>query len=252
MKIPVVRIENFTAAEGDNPILANAWLDVDGKRLLAADGHMATRVTIDVDENDVSGLIPVEAFDLARKELKIISKALGKETIPDPMLRVTAGEDAVIIENLLTTTTHIVKRRKLTADQKFPNVDAVFPAVTSKPNISLDSVLLSQVVKSLDGDGASLWITSDDKCVTIASAAGKAIAVLMPRRESVEPSEVTQRGAAVREIPALKDIDLYGDKQKDEPTVRIEASLGNGGTISTPEMTMSEFHAACERAGKVN
>lgn len=196
MKIPVAKLETFTADKEGRAVMQAVWLDVEGQRLIATNGHIAARVTIGVDDNDITGMIPVEVFELARKELKAITKILGKDTIPDPYLRVTAGKDAVIVENLLSNTNHIVQRRKLLPNETFPNMDAVFPAINRKPNVSLTGCLLSDILKSLDGDGVSLWIDADDKAVTICSAAGKTLVVLMPRNESVDPENVTRRGLA--------------------------------------------------------
>lgn len=197
MNIPFLKIENFVVPqkEEQREVLKFVWLDVEGQRMLSTNGRMAARVTIGVTEDDVSGLIPIEAFELARKELKIISKILGKDTIPDPQLKVTAGEDAVVVHNLLTTTSHIVTRRKLVDGEKYPDVDAVIDAVAQKPATSLDAGYVADIVKSLDGAVVSIWAPAPDKAVVMAAQNGTGVIVLMPMKSEIDIAEVNKRGA---------------------------------------------------------
>jgi hypothetical protein len=201
MKIPFAQLEKFVIPEkeeGRTP-MKSLWLDVEGERLLATDGHLAIRQTVIIEDGDISGLIPVEAFDLARKELKAIAKAT-KDELPDPWLRVTCGEDAVVIQNLMTNTTHLVTRSKLDANSKFPNVDAVFPKLAKKPSVTLSANLLATVIKAvgIEGDGLSIWVDSNEKPVMVAASNGKAIAAVMPMRGEPDMDEVNKRGIASR------------------------------------------------------
>jgi hypothetical protein len=198
MKVPHARIEKFVVPEKDEGItpMKHIWFDCENERLLATDGHMAVRETAIVEDGDVTGLIPVEAFDLARKELKNISKAT-KEDMPDPWLKVACGPDAVVITNLLTNTTHLVTRPKLESDRKFPNVDAVFAQLKAKPSVTLNGEYVSRIVGALGTEGISMsmWVPAPDQPVTIASPDGKSVAVLMPMRGEPNVDEINRRGA---------------------------------------------------------
>lgn len=203
MNIPIAKLEKFVLSEKDamGGPMQYLWLDTESKRLISCDGHMACRQTIDVSDEDVAGLIPVEALELARKELKVIVKATDKETVPDSWLKVVAGEDIIVVENLLTTTTHLVKRPKLVGDQKFPSVDAVFPELAETPTIGLNAEYLSTILSALSCEGYSLnfWATAPDKVMTIASESGNAVAVVMPMRTAPDAKKVSQRGALLIE-----------------------------------------------------
>lgn len=196
MNIPSERIENFVGDEGP---IASVWLDVEGGRLLATNGHMAMRVSVGTDENDLSGLVPVEAFELARKELKAIAKRLGgADSIPDPWLKVTCNLDAVVIKNAMSLTSHSVPRPKLKDDQPFPNVDAVFPELKADATVTLDKAYVETIMKSIDPFGSivSLWSSAHDKTVAMATPSGKGIVVLMPMSGGADGVEVSSRGAA--------------------------------------------------------
>jgi hypothetical protein len=202
MKIPLERIEKFVAAaKSEAPVtMKSIWLDVDGKRLLATDGHYAMRVEISVDEEDVSGLLSVEVFELARKELQIITKMQGKEEIPDPWLRVFCGDEIVIIENLLTQTKHLVDRPELEAGEPFPNVDAIFPVLTTPPTASLNLEMLVSVAKNIDPQNkyASFFISDPEKVIVVATGTGKGSVALMP---SIGAEEGFYKSVNARALP---------------------------------------------------
>ena len=198
VNIPYFNIEAFASKDPEaRAIMQAPWLDVEGKRLLATDGRMAARYTVTVDDADFTGTVPIEAFELVRKEVKVILKVLKeKDAIPDPWLRVTCHEENVEIENLLTNTKHFVLRPKTLPEHKFHNVDAVLPKKLSDPEVTLDRDYLGTIAKNLDGMPVSLFTQGPEKCVTVASSSGKAVVVIMPMRVSLDPREVLQRGAA--------------------------------------------------------
>jgi DNA polymerase III sliding clamp (beta) subunit (PCNA family) len=201
MKIPIARMEKFVVPEKDaqGSPMQYLWLDVEGRRIVATDGYIAARQTVEVTDEDITGLIPIEALELARKELKIIVKATDKESIPDSWLKVVAGEDIVVVENLLTTTTHLVKRPKLMGDAKFPIFDAVFPSLAETPTIGINGEYLATVISALSAEGYSLnmWATAADKALAIASDSGKALAVIMPMRTAPDADKVSARGTSL-------------------------------------------------------
>lgn len=201
MKIPSELVEKFVAAAKDgSPVqLHSCWLDVDGSRLLATDGHMAIKVAVELTEGDVEGPVPIEVFDLGRNELKIVSKIQGKDVVPDPWVEVICGDKTVIIRNLLTNTVHSVDRPELPPSLKFPNVDKVFPEVDKGPTITFSKELLAKVLKNIDpfSVGISLWVSSSDGAVLMATEASKGAAVLMPMQSGLEAKDVNNRAIPV-------------------------------------------------------
>jgi hypothetical protein len=196
MNIPRAKIELFTDEE--SPTMKAVWLDVENKRLLATDGHMACRLSITVGEDDVTGFVPSEAFQLARKELKEITKLVGKNTLPDPWLQVICNSDAIFIRNQLTNTTHIVPRPALDKDQHFPNVDGVYPKLTGEPQFSVNPALLAEVIKSMEPELSclSMWFQGPEKAALLAAPGGSAAIVVMPMKCETDASEVVRRGKA--------------------------------------------------------
>ncbi len=197
MNIPVERLELFCDPSEDAAyLMKSVWLDVDNSRLLATDGHMAVRADISLTDGDVSGVVPVEVFELARKEMKAIVKAMGKDQLPDPWIRVTCHEENVQIENLLTNTQHFVLRKTPT-DAKFPNVDATFPAKLGDPTITLNRDLLSVLLNALKSDSpaVNLWLSGSEKAIAIGSDSSSAFAVLMPCKSGIDPGKALKRGA---------------------------------------------------------
>ena len=255
MNIPLAKIEKFCVPAKDDEAkiqMKCVWLDVDGKRLLATNGHMAVRVSTQVGESDVSGLIPQEAMELARKELKEIRK-INKDDIPDPWLSVIANEDSVFIQNLLTNTTHVVLRPKLGPDEKFPQIDFVFPVLEREPNITLNMSLLADMIGAMtvEADELSIWIESADKQTIMASRGlGVSIAALMPMRMEtgvMELAEINRRGVSNTgtTTPLNKESLPMTPIAESETTVSIEFQ----GKKSEP-IPLTEFTERCDEVAK--
>ena len=205
MKMSIAKIEAFASEDEQAPVsLKCAYLDCEGSRLVATDGHMAARVTVNLEDGDTSGLIPREAFDLARKELKALRKLL-KDELPDPWLQINCGEDAIVIENLLSKTNHIVLRPKL-GDSKYPDIDRVFPKEVGSATVTLSRELLSTLIAAMDGSGGlSFFVSGADDAVLVAPSTGEAAAILMPMRAAAEGASVLSRGVAVS-VPAIAEM----------------------------------------------
>ena len=203
MNVPKEIIEKFVGSAADeSPLpLRSCWLDLANSRLLATDGHYAMKVGVEIGEGDTDGPVPVEVFDLARKELKIISKIQGKDVIPDPWVNVTCGEQTVLIRNLLTNTVHSVDRPSLAPSMKFPNVDAVFKELSGPPTITLSIDLLARVLKNIDpmAPAVSFWVNAPDTAVTIATATSTGAVILMPMRSDLEAAHVNSRAKIVKQ-----------------------------------------------------
>jgi hypothetical protein len=205
MNIPKVRAELFVSAGSEAPPLTHApWLDAENSRLLATDGHVAVRIAVQLNEGDVSGPVPVEAFKLIREEVKVVLKINGKKQLPDPWIRITCHHENVQIENLLTNTQHFVSREQPT-EAKFPNVDAVFPETLGAPSITLGRDILATVLAGLGGDSAArIWISARDKAVAIATEMSDGTVMLMPCAPgAIDGAEVVARGRAKNHIAAV-------------------------------------------------
>lgn len=50
------------------PHMEHVWFDADRKRLLATNGHLAIVVPCEVEDDDVSGFVPVAAIEFARNK----------------------------------------------------------------------------------------------------------------------------------------------------------------------------------------
>jgi DNA polymerase III sliding clamp (beta) subunit (PCNA family) len=198
--IPFAKVEEFISEDEKNYKLTSAWLDVEVKRLIATDGHRAIRVGVEINEGETTGYVPVEAFELARKELKQIRKAL-KDELPDPWLKVNCFADEIFIENLLSNTKHIVNRPKLKDGDKFPDVDRVIPTVSGPPTVSMSRILLSEICAALDGEvSISFWVKSFDSAVAIGASSGQAAIILMPMNiGDFRGEDLSKRGAAKAE-----------------------------------------------------
>lgn len=203
MNIPELLIEQFVSDnEQDRALLRGCWLDVESERLLATNGHIAARVSVSLNENDTTGPIPLEVFQLARKELKAIRKVM-KESLPDPWLRVSCCEAVIEVENLLTNTRHLVTRTQPAVEDKYPIIDAVFPALSPSSTICLNREYLKRLMVALDGDSAAFWISGSDKVVVVASPDGTASIAIMPVRDSVTGADASKRGCSkVSEVTA--------------------------------------------------
>lgn len=201
MKIPIERIEQFTAPSKSeaSPAMKAVWLDVAGSRMLATDGHMAMRVEVSVEEEDENGLVPVEAFELSRKELLVITKLQGKENIPDPWLKIVCNTDVIFIENLLTNTKHLVDRPKVEDGKGFPNIDAIFPVLKDEPTTTVGLDLIARIAKNIDPSSVSvsLFIGARDKVITMATMSGKGAVALMPMLNNASGFYKTVNGRGV-------------------------------------------------------
>lgn len=70
MKVPNTKFEKCADPKGGRPNLREPWLDVDKERLVATNGHVMVVIPVEVDENDVTGHVPMDAVKAARKVTK--------------------------------------------------------------------------------------------------------------------------------------------------------------------------------------
>ncbi len=68
MKLPNTKFDKCAATKADpRYYLREPWLDVDGKRLLATNGHAMVVIPVEVDPDDTTGTVPMEAVKAVRK-----------------------------------------------------------------------------------------------------------------------------------------------------------------------------------------
>lgn len=130
MKVPNTKFEKCAATKADvRYYLREPWLDVDGKRLLATDGHVLAVIPVEVDDDDTTGTVPMDAVKAVRK----VSKKGGE------LLLETAHANAYGV-------------RYPREECKYPDVDRILePANNGKgtPDIVVDAKLLYDLAQAL-------------------------------------------------------------------------------------------------------
>lgn len=131
MKLPNTEIEMAIASRDIRDYLNHAHLDVEKKLLIASDGNILAVVPVEVDEEDTTGPVTVDAIKAARK-------AAGKKA------------DATIIAN----GEQRIPAAGLTMDRPdvggYPNVDRILSANRPLgPSICLNPALLWDVARAV-------------------------------------------------------------------------------------------------------
>ena len=114
MKVPNITIEKAAAKKDLRSYLNHPYLDVEKKRLIATNGHIAAIVLVEVSAEDVSGSVSAEALKAARQAARSVA--------------VVTGEPAEIIctkTALKVTNGPSFPRPEL--EGKYPDVDKVVP-----------------------------------------------------------------------------------------------------------------------------
>ena len=70
MKIPNTKFDKCADPKGSRPYLREPWLDVDKERLVATNGHVMVVIPVEVDSDDTTGHVPMDAVKAARKVTK--------------------------------------------------------------------------------------------------------------------------------------------------------------------------------------
>jgi DNA polymerase III sliding clamp (beta) subunit (PCNA family) len=158
VKIPSAKIELAAAQDGSRYSLEAVKLDVEGKRFLASDGHIAAIVPAEITPEDHSGLIAAETF----KTLRAIAR---KDKVIPPLVNVNS-KVTVMSSNGQTAEFPLV-------NGQFPEVDRVMPKFEGSPTIALDAVLLLRLAQALS-DAASnkravveLWIKDKRSAIAV-------------------------------------------------------------------------------------
>ena len=67
MKLPAQKIETAAPKNDARYMLNSVYLNVETSELVVTDGRILVKHTVEVDDGDISGIIPLEAFAYARQ-----------------------------------------------------------------------------------------------------------------------------------------------------------------------------------------
>lgn len=177
MKMPSNKIENVADKKASRYTLNAVKLDVQGKRIMATNGHILAIVPCEVETEDHSTLIPLETVAAVR--------ALQRRAKSVPVKVTTNGK--IVAEG---------NGERLEHEPfvgAFPNVDIVVPKFEGPATISLSVDLLYRLAEALHAEGIgannpghiSLWIKDPQSAVLVKAVGSKdvgAVGVIMPVR----------------------------------------------------------------------
>ena len=179
MRLPNAEIEMAASTEDSRYTLKGVLLDVEAKRLVATEGHIAAVIPVtELTENDHRGILPLDALKQARKMAK---SAKAEATLAvNGNVAITAGNQSATFETVTGT---------------YPNYQAIMPAIEGAPTITLDVDLLLRLAKALDCRDAqtkrdrprvvSLWVKDAQSSVGVKVTgyeSAEAVGVIMPCR----------------------------------------------------------------------
>ena len=171
MIFPKTMIENCAAIKDySRPYLQNPYLDVEGKQLIATDGHKLVFVPVVPEDGDVSGYVTGKALAAARK--------LAKRT--EPSIRCNGA--------LELTDGTVLPRPE---NQAFPvdGVKRVIPDTKGCKIVSFNAQLLLDIAKAI-GEGKDTIATvvilhlpeDNTRAIKVTKSGTEAFGVLMPVR----------------------------------------------------------------------
>jgi hypothetical protein len=163
----VGNIKRICAIEASRYMLADPWLDVGRKSLVATDGYMLVCFPVEVEEGEISGSVPWHALKHHIRDHKQITS----------ISTLICSEKAVLI---LSDKTEITYSRHF---EKFPKWPSVIPKRKGRPTITLDARLLANLQMSMDATAVDLWIGAPDEAILVgASHDDEPLAIQMPCR----------------------------------------------------------------------
>ena len=179
MKIPAQKIETAAPKNDVRYHLNGAYLNVETSELVVTDGHILVKHTVEVDDGDISGIIPLEAFAYARKT--------KSERITTAKAAPLADKDGWIGDDTTGIPTAYVNGATFPLlNGTYPDYTKVMPEATDV-TIRLDLTLLDKIRRALfEKTGptskcvVSLQITDKNSSVRIESDDN--VAVIMPCR----------------------------------------------------------------------
>ena len=176
MKIPAEKIETAAPKNDARYYLHGAYLNVETSELIVTDGRILVKHSIEVDDGDISGIIPLEAFAYARK-----MKAERITTARAPTADTHYGAEV-----LGAPTAYVNGATFRLINGAYPDYNTVMPE-SGEVTICLDLTLLDKIRKALfERTGptsrcvVSLQITDKHSSVRVESDDN--VAVIMPCR----------------------------------------------------------------------
>ena len=167
MKLPAQKIETAAPKNDARYMLNSVYLNVETSELVVTDGRILVKHTVEVDDGDISGIIPLEAFAYARQ---------------------TKSERITTSIDDLVATAHVNGATFPLIDGTYPDYTKVMPEA-GEVTIRLDLTLLEKIRKSLfERTGqtskcvVSLQITDQNSSVRIETNDDN-VAVIMPCRK---------------------------------------------------------------------
>ena len=166
MKLPTQKIENAVDKNDSRYQIRGAYLDVTSGELVVTNGHILVKHVVEIDEGDVSGIIPLEAIEYARK-----TKAA----------RITTS----------ATHTYVNGAAFPLVDGTYPDYERVIPK-PSDVTVVLDLTLLEKIRRAMfekatpnSACRVALHVTDPHNGVRVTPGdGGEEVAVIMPCRKS--------------------------------------------------------------------
>jgi DNA polymerase III sliding clamp (beta) subunit (PCNA family) len=176
MKIPAQKIETAAPKNDVRYYLHGAYLNVETSELVVTDGHILVKHTVELDDGDISGIIPLEAFAYARK-----TKEERITTARAPTTDTHYGAEVLGVPTAYVN------------GASFPLIDGTYPDYTSvmpeptEVTICLDLTLLDKIRRALfEKTGPSskcpVTIQITDKHSGVRIESDDNVAVIMPCR----------------------------------------------------------------------
>tara|TARA_R110000751_G_scaffold49924_1_gene110777 strand:- start:461 stop:1012 length:552 start_codon:yes stop_codon:yes gene_type:complete len=181
MKLPTQKIELAAPKNDHRSYLSGAYLNVETSELVVTDGHILVKHSVELDDGDISGIIPLDAFAHARKT--------KSERITTAKAAPVADKDGWIGDNTTGVPT------AYTNGASFPLVNGTYPdycKVIPEPadvTIRLDLTLLDRIRKAMFEKASpnstcqvTFRITDGNSSVRIETGKDDNVAVIMPCR----------------------------------------------------------------------
>ena len=160
-------VENVCSKDKNRTMLVQPWLDVEQSRLLACDGFVLAVVPVELDPDDTTGPVPVDALKLARKNR-------GGDDFTHEIVA-SNGTASVEVGGQSST----FRREDVAA---YPDVDQVINDATkhlevgSEPTITIDAQKLYDLAKAICVPGGAygskmlavkLYVTEKNRAVYV-------------------------------------------------------------------------------------
>ena len=166
MKLPTQKIENAIDKNDSRYMLRGAYLDATNGELIVTNGQILVKHIVKIDEGDVSGIIPLEAIEYARKV-----KAA----------RITTSAAYAYVNGAAFPL----------VDGTYPDYERVIPE-SSEVTVVLDLTLLEKIRRAMfekatpnSACRVALHVTDPHSGVRVTPGdGGEEIAVIMPCRKS--------------------------------------------------------------------